>query len=277
MLVVVMHNNRNYVTILDERIKKEGILNTTIIEERNIGTRLIGSSASFTPQLGVIRPAYDRALIIAVHGEEKLKCIMRIIEEDVRLAVLNLKDKGFVCTVPFMKLKNIAFEPIELEAHPKLDVKICNHLDREKILLDLKATNRDDAIREIAGLLKTSDKVIDLEVFIKKVLEREKMNTTGIGDEIAIPHARGHMVKALVMAFGRSSSGIDFKSLDGTRAKLIFLIGALSKDTEVRYYLEILARLSKLLRNQNFRNALLEASTPEEIMGCFNKSAVLEK
>ena len=273
MLVVVMHNNRDYLGALGELIRKEGIFNSTIIEEKNIGTRLIGDSVSFIPQTGVLRPAYDKALVAVVRGEEQLKCIMKIIKEDERLSALNMADRGFVCTMPFSQLRSMAFEAVQLEKNPELDVRVCNLLKEENIVLDLKQRDRDGAIREIAGTLKGSDEISDLDVFIEKVLERESLNTTGIGDEVAIPHARTDAVKKLVVAFGRSSAGVEFRSLDGKPAKLIFLIGSPPGDEEVKYYLKILARLAKLLRNQVFRDALIHASTPGEIVDCFKRSA----
>lgn len=273
MIIIVMHNNKNYLETLRTLLRREGIFNSTVIAGDNIGKRLIGDNENFISQTGTLLPAYDKALVTAVQGEEQLKIILNIMKGNASLTALNIKDKGFVCTVPFSQLKSVTLETVKLEKNPELDAKICNLLTKENILLDLEAQGRKEAIYKIGDVLKNSDKVSDFNGFMEKVLERENLNTTGIGDGVAIPHARTNTVKDLVVAFGRSFSGVDFSSLDGKPAKLIFLIGSPSGDEKVKYYLKILARLAKLLRNSDFRDALIRAATSEEIVDCFKKSA----
>ena len=273
MLVIVMHNNKSYLEALKTLLRREGIFNSTVIEESNIGKHLMGDSENFISQTGTLRPSYDKALVTVVRGEEQLKFILNIIKEDASLMALNVKDKGFVCTVPFSQLKSVTLETVKLEKNLELDARACNLLTKENILLNLEAQDRKEAIYKIGNMLKNSDKVSDFNGFIEKVLERENLNTTGIGDGVAIPHARTGSVKDLVVAFGRSSSGVDFRSLDGKPAKLIFLIGSPSGDEKVKYYLKILARLAKLLRNSDFRDAILRAVTAEDIVECFKRSA----
>ena len=89
------------------------------------------------------------------------------------------------------------------------------------------------------------------------------------GNKVAIPHARTKAVKGFIIGFGRSQTGIDFKSLDGEKVNLIFLMGA--DPGELNLYLRILAELSKLLMDNSFRQALISAGTETEIIEAIKK------
>ena len=173
MLVIVMHNNKNYLEALKTLLSKESILNSTIIEEKNIGNRLIGNNENFISQTGTLRAAYDKALITAVRGEDQVLQVQKMIEEDTSLALLNLEDKGFVCTVPFSQLRSLTLETVNIEKDPEIDAKVCNLLRKENILLDLRSQDRREAIYELGEVLKTSQKISAFDGFMEKVLERE--------------------------------------------------------------------------------------------------------
>ena len=149
-------------------------------------------------------------------------------------------------------------------------MKIADFLKEERVLLDLKSDNKDDAIKEIAGILKGSKEVDDFDRFLKDVFERESLSTTGIGNCIAIPHARTDAVNNFVIAFGRSSSGIEFNSLDKKPVKFIFLMGT-PKERGVNDYLRTLAHLTRLLGKEDFREALSKASSPTDVVEEFKK------
>ena len=149
-------------------------------------------------------------------------------------------------------------------------MKIGDYLREDRIILDLKAHNKEETIREMSALLKDTEEITDFAVFLQDVFEREKLSSTGIGHEIAIPHARSNAVEDFVIAFGRSPQGIEFESLDGNPAKLIFLMGT-PKEKRLDAYLKLLARLSRLLAKESFRNSLLKASTAEEIIELFRE------
>ncbi|MCF7872842.1 MAG: PTS sugar transporter subunit IIA [Candidatus Omnitrophica bacterium] len=137
-------------------------------------------------------------------------------------------------------------------------------LRKECCILDLEATNKKNAISEIGEKLKTTKKIKNYPQFIKDVLAREKLGSTGIGNRIAIPHARTNSVKDIVIGFGKTKSGIDFNALDGEKVNLIFLMGANTK--QLNLYLRILAEISKLLMNEGFRQTLLEAKDAGKII-----------
>jgi fructose-specific phosphotransferase system IIA component len=149
-------------------------------------------------------------------------------------------------------------------------MRIGDYLKEDRILLNLKARTKQDSIKELATLLKGAEEVVDFDTFLKDVFEREKLGSTGIGDGIAIPHARSDAVKDFVIAFGKSVEGVEFESLDGKPAKLIFLMGT-HKERKLDSYLEILAHLTRLLKHESFREALLGASTPAAVIDEFKK------
>lgn len=146
---------------------------------------------------------------------------------------------------------------------------VSNYLKENFCILDLKSSDKSGVIKEIAESLSSTDKLLNKEQFIQDVLERENLGSTGIGSNVAIPHARTTAVKSFVVGFGRSKSGIDFKSLDGEKVNLIFLMGA--DPGELNLYLRILAELSKLLMNSSFRQALLADDTEREVIDTIRK------
>lgn len=148
-------------------------------------------------------------------------------------------------------------------------MKISDYLKKEYCILDLKSSTEEGAIREIAEALGESAGIKDKEKFINDILERERLGSTGIGNRVAIPHSPTEAVDDFVIAFGRSKEGIDFNSIDGEKANLIFLMG--TNPRELDLYLKLLAKLSKLLIEEPFRKELILATTPEEIIGIFLK------
>jgi len=135
--------------------------------------------------------------------------------------------------------------------------------------MDLQAKNKEEAVKEIASKLNKGGKLINKEKFIKDVLERENLGSTGIGNKVGIPHARTEAVKGFVIGFGKSQAGIDFKALDGEKVNLVFLMGA--DPAELNLYLRILAELSKLLMNAAFRQALVAAVSEKDVIETVKK------
>ena len=132
------------------------------------------------------------------------------------------------------------------------------------IILDLKSKEKMAALKEIVDNLEEKQEIPDKKDFLRAMVEREKMKSTGIGRGIALPHAKTESLKKPVIAFARSKEGIDFKSLDGRPVHLIFALG--SSEMQVNFYLEALARLASLLRNEKFRQSLIEAKDSSEVL-----------
>jgi PTS system fructose-specific IIC component len=141
--------------------------------------------------------------------------------------------------------------------------KISELLVSDGIIMEVKSNEKITVIKELAQILIDKNIVNNPEGFFSAILKRENLESTGIGQGIAIPHARTTAVKNIALVFGRSQAGVDFSSLDGLPSHLIFLIAAPEdKKTE---YIMTLARLSKLLRKNDARNTLLTVQTPQEV------------
>ncbi|RUA07811.1 MAG: PTS sugar transporter subunit IIA [Fusobacteria bacterium] len=142
--------------------------------------------------------------------------------------------------------------------------KITDYITEDRILLDLKAKNKKEVLLELSQLLGTSDSIDDYVVIEKALIEREKLGSTGIGKGVAIPHAKTDFAKKLTIAFGRSNNGVNFNSLDGEDVNLFFVFASPLSDSRV--YLRILARISRLIREDKFRTKLINATSPQEIL-----------
>lgn len=143
-------------------------------------------------------------------------------------------------------------------------MELTEFITPQLIKLELSSTKKIDAIKELISLLDASGHLTDADAFLTSVLEREKVGSTGIGKGIAIPHSRTAAVREVVVAVGRSQAGIEFEALDNRPVHLIFLIAAPIESGGL--YLKALARLSRLLRYQEFRNELMASETVEEVI-----------
>jgi mannitol/fructose-specific phosphotransferase system IIA component (Ntr-type) len=142
-----------------------------------------------------------------------------------------------------------------------IDIRAFLSADR---VTELKSKTKDGAIMELVALAAKSPAVEDAEKLQEAIFEREGIMTTGIGLEIAIPHAKIPSVKDFVVAVGTASSGIEFDAYDGQPVKIVVLIAGPSHDQQ--RYLQILARVTLGLKSENVREAVLAAQTPEELI-----------
>ncbi|MGB3259788.1 PTS fructose transporter subunit IIABC [Paenisporosarcina sp.] len=143
-------------------------------------------------------------------------------------------------------------------------MKITQLLTKDTIILDLDAQRKSEVLTELIGQLDQAGKLIDKKKFTEDILAREKQSTTGIGDGIAIPHAKSSAVQVPAIAFGRSLKGIDYESLDGQPAHLFFMIAA--SEGANNDHLDALSRLATFLMDANFRNQILEATSIEDVL-----------
>ncbi len=130
--------------------------------------------------------------------------------------------------------------------------------------MEMNATEKLEAIRELVDFMVGKKIAHDSKQLFEALAKRENLESTGIGDGIAIPHARTDAVDDLVLVFARSSSGIDFSSIDGKPSHIIFLIA--SPENKKSEYIIALAKLSRLLRKLQVREQLRNASNPEEVL-----------
>lgn len=138
----------------------------------------------------------------------------------------------------------------------------------ERVLPDSQASSKRALLTEMAGSLTAMDTDLVLEV----VMAREHLGSTGIGHGVAIPHGRmpdlGHPVVALV----RHPEGIDFDAIDNEPVHIVILL--LVPASEDRSHLELLAKLARMLQQQQFRDAIMKASSPQEISDLFRESSI---
>jgi PTS system fructose-specific IIC component len=145
-----------------------------------------------------------------------------------------------------------------------MDLKISELLAREAIILQLAGKEKMLVIQELAEHLVNKDLIVNKDEFLSAIAKRENLESTGIGNGIAIPHARTNAVKNLVLAFGRSEAGVDFSSIDGRPSHLIFMI--VSPEEKKSDYIKTLAKISRLVRKEEVRSLLRSARKPDEIM-----------
>ncbi|MBB5123024.1 PTS fructose transporter subunit IIC [Streptomyces eurocidicus] len=143
---------------------------------------------------------------------------------------------------------------------------LSGHLTEATVRPWLAARSKEEAIREMAGLLAAGGRVTDPDGLVGAVLAREALGTTGLGEEIAIPHAKTDAVAAPVVGFSRSEEGIEWGAPDGTRARLIFMI-AVPEVMAGDEHLRILAMLSRKLMDPGFRERLLSAGGVGAVVG----------
>ena len=141
--------------------------------------------------------------------------------------------------------------------------RISTLLDPSRIRLQVQSNKRTVALNEIARLLDGHPDVTNYQGFYNELLARERLDTTCLGNEIALPHARTEHVQKIVMAVGRSDSGVLFENSNQT-VKLLFVLGTpKSNPTD---YLQVVSALCKIFKDPANRDALFNAATPEQFM-----------
>ena len=143
-------------------------------------------------------------------------------------------------------------------------MKITDLLTKEAIDLNVKATNKKDVIEKAVELMQYNGNINNKEEYLKLVMKREEEGSTGVGEEIAIPHGKGESISEPGLAAMVIPEGVNFDSLDGKPIKLLFLIAA--PNSKDNLHLEVLSRLSALLMDEKFRKKLLNAKTKEEFL-----------
>ena len=142
-------------------------------------------------------------------------------------------------------------------------MKILDYLREDWIIPDLKATDKSSVLRELSRALVEPCEVGSVEDLVRVLQEREKLESTGIGEGIAIPHGRLKELKSFFISFGRSAHGIDFDSSDGKSCHLFFLV--MAPENSAVNNLKLLGRIVTLLKDASFKKRLLDASSRREL------------
>lgn len=142
-------------------------------------------------------------------------------------------------------------------------MKILDILDKKSIIADLKSNDKKGVINELVASA-ASVAGLDHEVVVRVLMERERLGSTGIGGGVGIPHGKLKGLKSLVLGFGLSRKGVDFESMDGKPTHIFFLL--VTPENSTGLHLKLLARISRILKNDLFKQKLLEAAGSEEIL-----------
>ncbi len=139
------------------------------------------------------------------------------------------------------------------------------YLNNKLIVLEDNYISKNDILVKLIDLIdKNTNLLLEKELFLEKIMEREEIGTTGIGKGIAVPHARCEELKDIVMALAVVKVPIDFNTPDEDKVKVILLVGA-PKDKN-NEYLDLLASISKSFRNKEFRDSVTTVSNEEELL-----------
>ncbi|MCF8025477.1 MAG: PTS sugar transporter subunit IIA [Desulfobacteraceae bacterium] len=142
-------------------------------------------------------------------------------------------------------------------------MKILDYLNQQTVLTDLSSGDKKGVIDELAQPVAELTGLDHREI-VRVLIERERLGSTGIGDGIAIPHGKINGLESLVLGFGLSRKGVNFDSLDGKPTHIFFLL--LSPDNSTGIHLRILARISKLLKEAAFKEKLMQAKAPTDVI-----------
>ena len=141
-------------------------------------------------------------------------------------------------------------------------MKILDVLDRDAICADLKSRDKKGILEELASPVAEATDISRDEI-IRVLMERERLGSTGIGGGIGIPHGKLKELQTLALGFGLSRAGVDFESMDGKPTHIFFLL--LTPENSTGLHLKVLARISRILKNDLFKEKLMTASNAEEI------------
>lgn len=141
-------------------------------------------------------------------------------------------------------------------------MKILEVLPKEAIITDIKSKVKNEVIEELVASISKITGIKSAEL-IKVLLERERLGSTGIGGGIGIPHGKLKNLESLIMGFGLSRKGVDFESIDSRPTHLFFIL--LTPENSTGLHLKLLARISRLLKNESFKKKLMKAVSSDEV------------
>lgn len=148
-------------------------------------------------------------------------------------------------------------------------MNICDILDVKSIRHSLRATTKEQLVEEITELLAESGKIADKSALLNALVEREKLSSTGVGKEVAIPHAKCDRATGMCVALGIAKEGIDFDAIDNQPVRIVFGVTGPPDDPET--HLRILSHISRLMRNEKFKIALVQAQSADEILNAISE------
>ena len=148
-------------------------------------------------------------------------------------------------------------------------MKIMDILVRDAVILNLGVRTKREVLAEMAAALAKVEPQIDADRLLEVLLEREELQSTGIGDGVAIPHGKLAGLDRLLATFARSVEGVDFESIDGQHTNHLFLL--VVPEHSGGKYLKALARISRFFRDPAFRQRLSESESLEDVLAAIEE------
>jgi PTS system nitrogen regulatory IIA component len=143
-------------------------------------------------------------------------------------------------------------------------MKFSELINKNYIIPEFKGSTKKQVLEELVEALASNNVEIDKVVLLNALLEREKLGSTGIGDGVAIPHGKLNGLDNIILLFGKSGQGVDFDAIDRKPVCMVFLLVAPADSAGL--HLKALARLSRMLREKEFKNSLLMAPDAETLL-----------
>ena len=142
---------------------------------------------------------------------------------------------------------------------------------KKECIVDLRGDTKQDVLMELIDALARAPEITNKDDFSTAIMEREKTMSTGIGEGFAVPHAQTNSVKDFVIAVGRKKKGVDFDAIDGRPVHAVIMIGANPKKHNA--YLKILAKVCSLIKDPEFRDKLINASSGDAVFELFQSNS----
>ncbi len=149
-------------------------------------------------------------------------------------------------------------------------MRLSKNIHKKAVLMNMASSGKSEALGELVELLCSVYKLKEREVILDAIIAREEKQSTGIGLGLAVPHAKTPVVDRLYVAFGRSVDGIEFDSMDGDKAHIFFML--VSPRDVSGPHIKALAGISRLIKHEDFRNALLSCSDTGNFMDLVRKA-----
>ena len=142
-------------------------------------------------------------------------------------------------------------------------MKISDILKKEHIIKELNSCDKKNVLDELSSFLEDKGEITSKENLLVALIEREKLGSTGIGENVAIPHAKISEIDNIITVFGRSKNGVEFESLDQKPVNFIFLV--MAPENSTGQHLKVLARISRLFKNPSLRESVLRTNEAGQI------------
>lgn len=146
---------------------------------------------------------------------------------------------------------------------------IVDYAAPELIAIGLEASDKEDLLQQMVDLLVKSGRVVESQVIMRELLKREHVMSTGIGGGIALPHALSNDIQELALVFARTRALVEFQALDGLPIDLVFM--AVGPKSASNVYVKLLARVSRLLQSEDFKDGLRAASSADDVLAVFRR------